>query len=132
MRHSKFFSALPAAIFALFLLITLGTACNKDDDSKPNPYIGQWEIQFNGTCFGQQTVIINDNGSFAFSVNCDGPVFSVKGQVDLNTGAMSGALAWGPLGCSTALIGHINSNGTGSGTFDCLAVMTGGWIATKK
>lgn len=114
-------------IAMLVSVTTFYSSCKKEE-----LYTGVWKMTLNGTCDGSQTVIINDDGSFGFQVTCGNTVNKIEGQVDLKTGKLAASIAVGGLtACSKGVNGSLNLNGTGSGTFDCLFVMAGGWTAVR-
>jgi hypothetical protein len=119
---------------ASFLTLTMVGCCEKDDVTSPaNAIPGAWEITFVGTFEGKTTVIINDDGSFYFSiVDGQNAVVSMTGQVDLSTKKVVGSVTRIGLTDQKGLTGLFNTNGTGSGTYEWIGLAIGSWTALKK
>jgi hypothetical protein len=105
-------------------------ACSKDTSEET--VVGIWRVTFDGSCSGTQDVVINNDGSFSFTVNCGTLVWTTSGAVSRTTGKVNGNINWGNLiSCNGAFTGTLNKNNdTGSGTVSCFAVQIG-WTARK-
>jgi hypothetical protein len=114
-------------ILVCLFSVTIMSSCRKCPD-----YTGAWEMTIEGTCNVTKTVIVNDDGSFGFQLDCGGVVNKIDGNVDLESGKVLAAISLGGLElCGSGVTGTMNENGTGSGTFQCAVFVAGGWTAYK-